>query len=92
METGDAVWILFSDWPFWIILGMSSVIGLWSWMAAVLSFVIVISGYVLWDRSRSQYLCRDCGNTWGYSDVLEGGTRSHLTDRSKPDGAQAPRG
>jgi hypothetical protein len=42
LEGGDFAWLLFDDWPFWLLFGLCVALGVRNWAAGVIAFVGVI--------------------------------------------------
>jgi hypothetical protein len=67
MDGADVAVSFVADWPFWILFGLCSAIGMWQWAAglvAVLGLLAVAFAYV---RSRARYKCEKCDRSYGYS-------------------------
>ena len=68
-EGGDYLWVLFADWPFWLLFGLCVALGIRNWVAGLVAFAGVIYLYSAWSRTRSRFKCRNCGAVSVYADA-----------------------
>src|SRR5947207_803603 len=70
MDATDHIALFFSDVPFWVLFGVCVAIGMWQWLAGVVSFGVMALAFYLWERGRSRFRCNSCNATYSYPDVL----------------------
>ena len=69
LEAGDYAFIVFADWPFWLLFTLCAALGVRNWIGGVIAFIGVAYLYSAWSRTRCSFKCRDCQTITRYEDA-----------------------
>ena len=69
-DAGDFFALLVADWPFWILFGICSAIGMIDWLAGAIAGAVSLVLVLLYIRYRSRYRCKACSRSFTYSGLV----------------------
>jgi hypothetical protein len=67
MDGTDVAAMLVADWPFWLLFGLCSALGLWHWAAGAVAAAVSLVIFFAYGRSRARFRCKPCDQTFGYA-------------------------